>query len=49
MPQIARRGTSSQAQRQAYEEARAAGADHDEALRMVVDYLIDATMYEVKS
>ncbi|GGD05211.1 carboxylate-amine ligase [Pyruvatibacter mobilis] len=49
VPQIARRGTSSQAQRQAYEEARAAGADHDEALRMVVDYLIDATMYEVKS
>jgi len=47
VPLIARRGTSAQAQRQAYEEARAGGADHDEALQAVVDYLIEATIYEV--
>ncbi|MEO0962076.1 MAG: carboxylate-amine ligase [Pseudomonadota bacterium] len=40
---IARRGTSSQAQRVAYDEARATGADHDAALRAVVDHLIDET------
>jgi len=40
---IARRGTSAQAQRDAYADARANGAGHDEALVAVVDHLIDET------
>lgn len=43
---IARRGTSSQAQRIAYDEARATGADHDAALVAVVDHLIEETCRE---
>jgi len=44
---IARRGTSAQGQRTAYEEARVDGASHNAALVKVVDYLIEETMYGV--
>jgi len=41
---IAARGTGADRQRRAYDEARAAGADHDAALRRVVDHLIEDSM-----
>ena len=44
---IARQGTSAQGQRIAYEEARANGADHAQALREVVDFLVEETVYGV--
>lgn len=40
---IMERGTSAHRQRKTYDLARAEGADHDEALRAVVDMLIDTT------
>ena len=41
---IVARGTGADRQRRAYDEARAAGADHDAALRRVVDHLIEDSM-----
>lgn len=40
---IVSRGTSAEAQRHAYQTARGDGADHEEALSRVVDYLINET------
>lgn len=41
--EIVRRGTSAEAQRRSYQQARGEGADHQEALCRVVDYLIGET------
>ncbi len=46
--EILGRGTSAHWQIETYREARTDGADHDEALRAVVDMLIDQTMYGVE-
>ncbi len=42
--EICRRGTSSDRQRAVYQQAIADGADHDEALRVVIDALISDTL-----
>lgn len=44
---ILERGTSAHWQIKTYEEAKAAGASHEEALRAVVDMLIEETMHGV--
>lgn len=41
---ILARGTSAHRQRATYRQARAAGADHEAAMRAVVDWLIDETV-----
>lgn len=41
---ILARGTSAHRQRQIFQQARAGGADHDAAMRAVVDWLIDETV-----
>ncbi len=43
LPQILQRGTSAHRQLKAYTEAKAAGADHEESLKAVVDLLIADT------
>ena len=42
--EIVRRGTSAHLQLKAYHEALASGADHEEALRAVVDFLVETTL-----
>jgi len=44
MRTIIRDGTSAHRQVRAYEEAMAAGMEHEEALRAVVDLLIEETL-----
>jgi carboxylate-amine ligase len=46
--QIVTRGTSAHRQLKAYEDALAAGADHQEALSAVVDMLIDETVMDLE-
>jgi carboxylate-amine ligase len=47
--QILARGTSAHWQIRAYDEARAAGADENEALKSVVDLLIKETLHGISS
>ena len=42
--EIVRRGTSAHLQLKAYREALESGATHEEALRAVVDFLVETTL-----
>jgi carboxylate-amine ligase len=49
LPTLLARGSSAHAQLQAYQQAREAGAGHDDALRAVVDWLVSRTTQKIGS